>query len=183
MSTKKEPTPKPVTKKVASEKKTSTSTIAEPKDGVFQAKKLGANLIATVKGTSERYARKVSKEEAEVIMKKMELHNKKPNAKLKAEIVALMQPATVAAKKEQEKVEAKTKGLKQQIKKETKKSKVKVDQAQKSLVQQLEEEISKDETAIPKLQAILNKYKKVEEKKPEAVTTSNPRGGENYRSY
>ncbi len=192
MSTSKKETPKPVEKKPTAEKKPVAKAPvpmkkivppSEPKDGTFQAKKLGANLIATVKGTQERYARKVSKEEGEAIMKKMELHNKRPSAKLKDEIIGLMQPVTVAAKVEEEKTEAKTKGLKQQIKKETKKSKVSVDKDHKSLVQQLEDEIKNDETAIPKLQAILDKYKKVEDKKPEAQQTSSPRSGENYRRY
>lgn len=150
----------------------------EPKDGTFQAKKLGANLIATVKGTTERYARKVTKEEGETIMNKMELYNKRPSAKLKNEIVKLMQPATTTIVKEKEVAEAKTKGLKQQIKKETKKSKVSVDKDKKSLISQLEEELVKDPSAAPKLQAILEKYKKVEEKAPVAISTHSPRGGE-----
>lgn len=170
--------------KATTEKKTVAKKVAptETKNGSFQAKKLGANLIATVKGTQERYARKVNKEEGETIMKKMELYNKKPSAKLKTEIVKLMQPAAAIIAKEKEAVEAKAKGLKQQIKKETKKSKVSVDKVSKSLIEQLEEEIEYDGTAIPKLQAILDKYKKVEANAPTAQITKSPTRKEVYRN-
>jgi len=172
---------KPVTKKVVEKKTATPSTKTELKEGSFEGKIIGANFIASVKGTKERYSVKVTKEQSEVIKKKMELYNKRPSAAKKAEIIKMLQPVATAAKVEAEKTEAKAKGLKQQIKKETKKSKTSVSKEQKSLIQQLEEEISHDETAIPKLQAILDKYKKVEEKAPVAQITGKPTRKETYR--
>lgn len=147
----------------------------------FAAKKIGANMIATV-GT-ERYARKVTMEESEVIMKKITLYNKRPTETSKKALIKLLTPETVKAKEEKEKVEAKVKGLKQQVKKEIKKEKGNKDNIeQKDLLGQLEDLFAADSEAVDKIQALLNKYKKAEEKAPEGQITKNPQRKEVYRN-
>lgn len=82
----------------------------------FVAKKIGANLIATF--NNEKYSKRVTKEEADVVMKKMEMYNKKPSDRMKSQIITLLTPATTAAKKQAEVVEMKKKGYQKLIKKE-----------------------------------------------------------------
>lgn len=160
-------------------KSNSTNSKSVVSNGKFVAKKLGANLIATIEGSTERYAKKVSIEEGKLIMDKMAIYNKRPSNAKKQEIIALLTPEAIKVKKEKETLVAKAKGVKQQVKKEIKKSKSKSDiKEHKSLLEQLEAEIQADEAAIPRIQAILDKFKKVEKKAPEPVHTLTPRDGE-----
>lgn len=158
----------------------------EPKTEVleqFKAKKIGANMIATM-GT-EKYSRKVSKEEGDAIIKKITLYNKKPNETAKKAIIKMLTPESVKIKEEKEKNQAKVKGLKQQIKKESKKGvgvDKKVKKENKDLLGQLEDMLTDNPDAVDKLQALLNKFKKHEEKAPKERYTTNPRRGEVYRN-
>jgi len=148
----------------------------------FAAKKVGSNAIATI--GKERFARKVTKEEWETISKKIGLYNKRPSENSKKALIKLLTPEAAKVKEEKEKVEAKVKGLKQQVKKEIKKEKGNKDKVeQKDLLGQLEDLLISDETAVPKLQALLDKFKKVEEKAPAAKESPKPRSGEYYGNY
>lgn len=148
----------------------------------FVAKKIGANLIATF--NKEKYARKVSKEEASIVMKKMEMYNKKPSDRMKAQIVKLLTPATIKAKQDEEAIEAKAKGIKHQIKKEVKRSKSKDSEKERiNLIEQVETAIRKNEVDVEQLQAMVDRYKKVEEKAPLSEQTTTPWRGETYRNY
>lgn len=160
---------------------TKTTTVVKskfsPKDE-FVAKKIGANLIVTIgKGKNEeRYGKKVTLEEAELVMRKMVNYNKRPTEGGKATIIKLLTPEATKIKEEQEKNKAKAKGLKQQIKKETKKSME--DKPKRNILEEIEELVSTDDTAIPRLQAILDKFKKVEEAKPAPVAAKQRMTGE-----
>lgn len=100
-------------KAIVAETKTSPSKSEE-----FSAKKIGANLIVTI-GT-ERYARKVSKEEGETILGKITIYNKKPTDSKKKEIIKLLAPVGTKVEEEKEKTKAQIKGVKHQAKKEGK---------------------------------------------------------------
>ena len=97
--------------------KTVTATKPSTKED-FQIKKIGANIIATF--GKEKVSGKVSKEEAEKIMAKGKLYEKKPTAKGKSDLIQMITPKTTQARKAEEKTEAKIKGLKKLVKKEEK---------------------------------------------------------------
>jgi hypothetical protein len=179
-TSKKAPT-KAATKTTVAKKSTSKKTpVAE---GKFIAKGLGVTLIVTVEGTKERYSKKMSKEEKAAVIKEMEAYNKRPSATRKKKIIGLLAPEAVKKAAVKEATTAKIKGLKSQVKK-IKKTNKKEEKEEKSILVQLEEALTQDATAVDKLQAILDKFKKKDEKVvPVAAVTSSPRGGENYRRY
>jgi transcriptional regulator NrdR family protein len=152
--------------------KTTPSKKEEVKDGDFTAKKIGANLIVSVVGTTEKFTRKVTAEEGEKIMRKMALYNKKPTESGKKALIKLLTPELTKKKEDKEKVAVKTKAIKKQIKKitkrEAKKEAVAVE-GRKDLMTELTELLTTDETAVGRLQALLNKFKKVEEAVPTAT--------------
>lgn len=116
-------------------------------------------------------------------MKKAEMYNKKPTEMLKNAIIKLMTPAETKAKEETDKLKAKSKGLKQQVKKETRKGgDKKVAKEKFDLLDALDKALTEDATAVDKFQKLLDKFKKVEEAVPIAVSTPTPRKGENYRN-
>lgn len=158
-----------------STKKVTTEKTSEPKEGSFKVKTVGANYAASVVGTEERYAKKVTQEEKTILDEKIIAYNKRPSPKKKEEIIALLQPEKVKLQREKEKATAEMKGLKQQSKK---KDKVVIEtvREEKSLLERLEAEISGDTTgeAVSRVQAILDKFKKVEEKAPAPQVTAYP---------
>jgi hypothetical protein len=100
---------------MTAKKATAIPNKVEATEGQMGFTKLGANLIIQL-GT-ERWSRKVTIEESDIIKKKVLLYNKKPNDNLKLQIVKLMTPETVKKQQEKEKKEAQAKGVKQQVKK------------------------------------------------------------------
>jgi len=149
----------------------------------FSAKKIGTNIIVMGEkedGTSEKLSRKVTKEEGDVIIKKITLFNKKPSDKVGKDIIKLVTPDAVKNKEEKEATETKVKALTKQVKKASKTDKsVEGVKERKSILEELEELLSTDTTAVDKLQALLNKYKKVEEKvAPKATASTSIRTGE-----
>lgn len=90
-----------------------------------------------------------------------------------------MTPDKVAAKAKEEKKVAAVKGIKQQIKKEVKRAKKEVKEAAGFDFMAEFEKAAQQEGNVEKLQAILNKYKKVEEKVvPVATPQARRWGGE-----
>lgn len=88
-----------------------------------------------------------------------------------------MSPVEVKAKEDKEKVVAKTKGIKQQIKKEVKKDKSK-NTEKFDLLKEMEIALTASPDTVDKMQALLNKFKKAEEKAPVAVASPVRRSGE-----
>lgn len=150
----------------------------------FSAKKIGANIIVIGQkqdGTSDRLSRKVTKEEAEVISKKIALFNKKPSEATGKAIVKLTTPEAAKKQEEKETNEVKVKSLAKKVKqaaKQDKSSKEIVER--KNVLEELEELLTNDETAVERIEVLLKKFKKVEDKVvPAAVPSSYRRPGEN----
>lgn len=101
-------------KTVAPAKKTSPKKATEPLK--FAGKKVGNKFIATL-GT-EKFSATVTKEQADVLIKKITLYNKKPTELNKKSIIKLLSPKAVEVKKTIEKQEAKKKGYEKLVKKE-----------------------------------------------------------------
>lgn len=141
----------------------------------FAAKKIGSNIIIST--GKERFSKKVTKEEGEAILKKIELYNKRPSDDKKKQIIKLVAPEAAKKSSEVEKIKSKAKGLKSQVKKAAKKNKT-VNKDAKTFLVELEELLQSDETAVDTLQKILDKYKRVEEAKPAAVAAPVIRRGE-----
>lgn len=91
-----------------------------------------------------------------------------------------MQPEKAKAAAAKEKTTSAIKGVKQQIKKAKKTSK-KGDKEGFNLMAEFEKLAAEPEN-LPKLQAILDRFKKVEEKAPIAQITENPTRKEVYRN-
>jgi hypothetical protein len=147
------------TKKAVQKKETKDST-----QNKFKAKKIGANIIVTY--NSEKYSRKVSKEESEILMRKMAFYNKKPSETGKKSIIKLLTPETTKRAKQKEETEAKIKGYKKLQKKENKKSKI-TESVKRDIMEELEEALASNKDNIPKVQSILDKFKEVEIPKKE----------------
>lgn len=146
-----------------------------PSKKQFAAKKIGGNLIVTI--DKERFSKKVSAEEAEIILKKVALYNKRPSDTAKKAIVKMLTPEATKLTEQKETIKAKAKGIKQQLKKQVKGSKV-ATSPERNLLTELEEMLTADATAVDKFQELLNRFKKVEAARPEAVASSAPRRGE-----
>jgi len=145
----------------------------------FAAKKIGARIVANL--GAGRFSKSVTKEEYQVLADKIAIYNKKPTEQKQKAIVKLLTPEASKKKEEKEIIEVKVKAVKKQIKKAAKITK-KAPSEKRNLIQEFEDLVTTDETAIPKLQAILDRFKKVEEKAPTPQVTPAPRSGEAYRN-
>lgn len=157
--------------KTATTKKAATAVKSNKNQ--FQAKKIGANIIVTF--NSEKYSRKVSKDESDILMRKMSFYNKKPSETGKRIIVKLLTPEATKKVVEKEKVEAEIKGYKKLQKKADKKTKVS-ETVKKDIMQELEEVLQVDKESIVKVEAILAKFKTIEV--PQKEVSSYRRSGE-----
>lgn len=161
--------------KVASKSASPKPTLKKAAEkGTMSLKKLGSKLVLTpAKGAKPITRSPATDKDYDAISKKVELYNKQPKDTTKAAILAMMQPKQAAEKAHTEKVVAAKKGIKQQIKKATKTMKTKGDEAiiapQRNLLEELDALLSSDPKAVDSLQALLNKYKKTEETKPEEI--------------
>lgn len=151
------------TKKTVLQKKSSANQ--------FQARKIGVNLIITQ--GKDRYARKVSKEDAEVIMKKVELYNRKPTESNKKTIIRLMTPATTKKAETKERVEATVKGYKKLQKKQAKKSKIS-EHIKDDVMGELSKVLEEGRTTIGRMEDLLGKFANVAVPEKEISKTSSP---------
>jgi len=91
---------------------------------------------------SERFARKVSMEEGEMILKKVAAYNKSGSEKTLSAIVKSMTPEAVKAKEAKEKEKAKLKGKKKLVKKEIKEN-AKSEKTKKRIINNIVETVEK----------------------------------------
>lgn len=159
--------------------KTATATKKQNKTETskqFSAKKIGANIIASYDGKKVG-SRKVSKEEYDVIARKMAFYNKKPSDTGYKAIIKLLAPETSKKAAEKEATEAKVKGYKKLQKKEDKKAKAdKKEDVKRDIMEELEEMLEVDKSSVSKVQSLLDKFKEVPV--PEKVESAKRYGGE-----